>query len=71
MEKKNTLPAGRQVTINDLAVMVQKGFDGNDKRFNAIDEKLEKIENLIIIDHKKRIEKLEIEVKELKNLFAA
>jgi hypothetical protein len=32
---------------------------------------LEKIEKLILADHKRRIEKLENEVKELKELLAA
>ena len=70
MKKKN-------VTINDLAVMVGKGFggvdkrfDGIDKRFDAIDFRLDKIEKLILADHKKRIERLETEVKELKELIA-
>lgn len=70
MKKKN-------VTINDLAVMVGKGFDGVDKRFDgvdkrfdAIDFRLDKIEKLILADHKRRIERLEAEVKELKELMA-
>ncbi|MBI2049902.1 MAG: hypothetical protein HYT35_00380 [Candidatus Staskawiczbacteria bacterium] len=70
MKKKN-------VTINDLAVMVGKGFDGVDKRFDgvdkrfdAIDFRLDKIEKLILADHKRRIEKLEEEIKEIKGLLA-
>jgi hypothetical protein len=70
MKKKN-------VTIDDLATMVQKGFNGVDvkfeqvdKRFDAMDKRFDKIENLILTDHKKRLEKLETEVKELRELFA-
>ena len=77
MKKKNT-------TINDLAVMVGKGFDGVDKRFDGVDKRfdgidkrfdavdfrLDKIEKLILADHKRRIERLETEVKELKELVA-
>ncbi len=70
MKKKN-------VTINDLAVMVGKGFDGVDKRFDgvdkrfdAIDFRLDKIEKLILADHKRRIEKLEEEIKEINGLLA-
>lgn len=48
MKKKNT-------TIDDLAVMVQKGFTGNDKRFDSMD---------------KRFDKIEAEIKELRELFA-
>jgi hypothetical protein len=54
MKKKNT-------TIDDLAVMVQKGFDGVDlkfeqvdKRFDDMDKHFDKIEKLILADHKKK-----------------
>jgi len=90
MKKKN-------ITTDDLARMVQKGFnetakkaevdkrfndvdkrfddvksrfEGVGRRFDAIDDRLDKIEKLILADHKKRIERLEIEVKELKELLA-
>lgn len=67
----------RTVTIEDLARMVQKGFQETAKRdevnhrFDIIEDRLEKIEKLILADHKRRIEKLEAEVKELKELLAA
>jgi len=73
MNKKN-------ITIDDLAVMVQKGFnDVTEKMATKIElkimrsemnERFDKIEKLILADHKKRIEKLETEVKELKEMFA-
>ena len=70
MAKKNT-------TIDDLAVMVQKGFDGVDvkfehvdKRFDSMDKRFDKIESLILENHRKRIEKIEAEIKELRELFA-
>jgi len=89
MKKKN-------ITTDDLARMVQKGFDdtskkievdklfnkvdkrfndvknrfvGVNRRFDAIDDRLDRIEKLILSDHKKRIEKLEIEVNKLKELL--
>jgi archaellum component FlaC len=68
---------GKNITIDDLAVMVKKGFDGVDKRFDGVDkrfdgvdDRLERIEKLILANHKRRIEKLETEVKELKELLA-
>lgn len=74
MIKNNVLPVGRQVTIDELAVMVQKGFNGVDVRFDKmskeINNRFDKIENLILADHKKRIERLETEVKELREMFA-
>lgn len=68
MKKKN-------ITTEDLARMVQKGFEETAKRnevntrFDIIEDRLEKIEKLILADHKKRIERLEVEVKELKELL--
>lgn len=83
--------AKKNITIENLAHMVKKGFDGADlrfdkvdqrfddvksrfegvnRRFDAIDDRLDRIEKLILADHKKRIERLEIEVKELKELLA-
>jgi len=69
MENKN-------ITIDDLAGMVQKGFEETAKkdevneRFDKIEDRLESIEKLILADHKRRIEKLEDEVKELRELLA-
>ncbi|MFH1894356.1 MAG: hypothetical protein ABH813_00400 [Patescibacteria group bacterium] len=76
MTKKN-------ITIEDLARMVAKGFAETakkkeadlrfnkvDKRFDKIDERLENIEKLLIVQHQRRIEKLESDVKELRELLA-
>jgi len=71
----------KDITINDLAVMVQKGFNGVDVKFEQVDKRFDgmksymdnrfdKIENLILASHQKRIEKLETEVKELREMFA-
>ena len=66
----------KNITIDDLAGMVQKGFEETAKRgevnerFDKIEDRLENIEKLILADHKRRIEKLEDEVKELKDLLA-
>jgi archaellum component FlaC len=60
----------REVTIEDLAVMVKKGFDGVDKRFDGVDDRLDRIEKLMLVDHKHRIERLEEQVKNLRDLLA-
>ena len=86
----------KKITIEDLAVMVQKGFKESkgemDKGFNELREEMDglregthqgftglrvemnnrfnKLEHLVIADHKRRIERLEDEVKDLKNLLA-
>jgi hypothetical protein len=63
MKKKKT-------TIEDLAVMVQKGFTGVDKRFDTIDERLDRIENMLIAEHRRRIEKLENEMRKVREILA-
>jgi len=66
----------KNITIDALARMVKKGFDETAKRgevnerFDKVENRLDKIEKLILSEHKRRIEKLEIEVKELKELLA-
>ncbi len=60
----------RSVTIEDLAVMVKKGFADVDKRFDGVDDRLDRIEKLILADHKRRIERLEEQVKDLRDLLA-
>ena len=36
--------ATKNITINDLAVMVQKGFNGVDKRFEQVDKRFEQMD---------------------------
>ena len=60
----------KQVTIEDLAGMVSRGFNGVNKRFDEMGGRLDRIEKLILVSHNRRIERLEEEVKEIKNLFA-
>jgi len=71
--------AKKSTTIEDLARMTKKGFDAVDKRFDAvdkrfdavdkrldaIDERLDHIEQFLLEDHRRRITKLEDQVKEL------
>jgi len=69
--------AKKKMTIDTLAVMINRGFEGVDKRFedvdkrfDAVDARLERIEKLILADHKRRIERLEVEMRDLKDLLA-
>ena len=67
MPKKN-------ITTDNLAIMVAKGFEDTKKDIGNLksdmDKRFDKIDNLILADHKRRIERLEIEMKELKNALA-
>ena len=62
-----------EVTIEDLARMVQKGFEDTakkvdmDARFNVVESRLDRIEKLLIVEHQRRIEKLEDDVRVLKD----
>ena len=71
------------VTIEHLARMIKKGFDETAskvdvmatrtemrKGFAEVYKRLDRIENLILADHRRRIERLETEMQELKGLLA-
>lgn len=64
----------KNITIDGLAVMVQKGFEGAkdemNKRFDLVDKRFDKIEKLLIEEHRRRIEKLENRVDYLENILA-
>ncbi|TSC75569.1 MAG: hypothetical protein G01um101430_411 [Parcubacteria group bacterium Gr01-1014_30] len=63
--------ANKKVTIEDLARMVKRGFDGVDKRFDRVDKKLERMEKRLEgIVYRTEFEKLEFRVKELEDLLA-
>lgn len=67
---------GNKVTIDELALMVAKGFEETAKarevniRFDAVEKRLERIENLLIEEHRRRIERLESEMKEVRDALA-
>ncbi len=88
--------AKKNITIDELAVMVKKGFDGVDVKFERVDKRFDVmatkaemnrrfdavvtkaemnrrfdgLEDRVLASHQKRIEKLEAEVKELREMFA-
>lgn len=63
----------KNVTINDLARMVKNGFDDATKEmrsgFRQVDKRFDKIETLILTEHRHRIEKLEKKVERLEELL--
>ena len=67
---------GANVTIDELARMVAKGFEETAKanevnaRFDAVEKRLDRIENLLIEEHRRRLERLEIEMKEVRDALA-
>jgi hypothetical protein len=45
--------------IDYLAKLIARGFTEMDKRFDAIDARFDRIENITLRDHENRIERLE------------
>lgn len=62
-----------EVTIEDLARMVQKGFEDTAKasvveaEFRAVNERLDRIEKFLLEEHRRRIEKLEDQMQEVRD----
>ena len=56
--------------VDTIAHMIGKGFAHNDTRFDAIESRLGKIENLLIEDQKRKLESLETRVKRLEDALA-
>lgn len=47
------------VTNEDLAHMIKAGFDHVDERFERIENRLDRIERVILADHERRLARLE------------
>ena len=67
----------KNVTIDDLAGMVKRGFDGMDKefkgvnqRFDHVDDRLDRIENFILKKHEREIEGLKFRMKNMEDMLA-
>ena len=56
--------------VDTIADMIGKGFADNDTRFDAIESRLGKIENLLIEDQKRKLKSLETRVKRLEDALA-
>ena len=66
----------QKVTNEELVQMIAVGSEETAKkaemkqRFDAVEERLDRIEKIILQDHQLRIEKLEAEMREMKGLLA-
>lgn len=66
----------KSLTIDDLALMVQRGFEemakkvDMDRRFDHIEHRLERFERVILADYGRRLKRLEADVDYLKNALA-
>ena len=63
----------KKTTIESLARMVAKGFEEAGTKVDGLksemNKRFDKFENIVLADHRRRIEKLELEVKEFKSLI--
>lgn len=64
----------KKITIEDLARMVKKGFDGTDKKiekgFKEVNVRFDRIENFILKQHSQKIEVLERRMHRLEEALA-
>lgn len=60
----------KKMTLDKLAHMIREGFAGNDERFNNLDKRLDGIEFVLKGVHAKKIERIESDVKLLKETLA-
>jgi predicted RNase H-like nuclease (RuvC/YqgF family) len=66
----------QDITHEELARMIARGFEETakkaevDTRFNAIEERLDRIERILLEDHRRRIEKLEDQIGEMRSMLA-
>jgi hypothetical protein len=64
------LENGGDITLEKLGLMIGKGFAHNDTRFDAIESRLGKSENLLIEEQKRKLESLAARVKRLEDALA-
>jgi hypothetical protein len=67
---KQDVETAIEKAVDKMADMIGKGFAHNDMRFDAIESRLGKIENLLIEDQKRKIENLETRMKKLEDALA-
>lgn len=64
----------KNITIEDLAGMVKKGFDGTDRKiekgFKEVNIRLDRIENFILKQHSQKIDFLEKRIYRLEEALA-
>ncbi len=65
-----------KVTLNDVLLVTQKGFERMDtkfgevdERFNKIDKRFDKIENILLRNQDNRLDKLEDDVRMIKTVI--
>lgn len=60
----------KEVTIDDLAGMVKRGFDSMDTQFGEVKDRLDRIENLILKRHEREIGELKFRMQSIEDMLA-
>lgn len=60
----------KEVTIDDLAGMVKRGFDSMDTQFGEVKDRLDRIENLILKRHEREIGDLKFRMQSIEDMLA-
>lgn len=66
----------KEITIDELARMIAKGFEETakkvevDVRFDEIEKRLDRIEKFLLEEHRRRIERLEDQMREVRDALA-
>jgi len=67
---KSTVKDAVVEAVDPYFAAIQKDFNNVYGRFDDIGKRFDKIEKLILADYKRRIEKLELEVREVRDLLS-
>ena len=67
---KQDVETAIEKAVDTIADMIGKGFAHNDTRFDAIESRLGKIENLLLEEQRRKIENLETRMKKLEDALA-
>jgi len=68
--------AKKETTIDELAIMVKRGFDGMDRRLDEtakraeVNKRFDKIENILIKQHDEKLAELERRIRTLEEALA-
>lgn len=65
------LKHGRDITLEQLAIMLGKVFARHDTQFDAVESRLDRIETLLMEEQRRDIEDLKKRMKRLEDVLAA
>jgi hypothetical protein len=61
-------PIQKTITLEDLLVVVQRGFQDVDRQFHRIEMQMERLDAILLGKQQQRVEELETAIKKLRNI---